>query len=362
MNRKLLYPIVVGTLVLSVVLSACNVIKQATPINLSLNENALGYSKNIKASINNELKNLSKYAGNDGDDLLKVIAKHEGVTAEQIISGEILDLLGVYLALKGGQGSEFIYSVPGYPALVNAAERVGGKIIAVPLNNNLENDLDAIEKNVNEKTQAIFLINPHNPSGTIFDSQVFHTFLKRVSKRTLIIVDEAYLEYADNFEERSAVKNIVDGENVIVFRTFAKAYGLAGLGFGFAIAPFNVAKYLKAQGLGDSNALNRISIVAAKTALQDKEALAKTNRLVSQERQKWHTFLDSIGLKHTDSKANFVFFDAGKSQSEVKQRLESNGIKVARSFPPYDTWIRISIGLPSQNIRVQNIIQNTVFQ
>jgi len=329
-------------------------------INLSLNENPFPQSKEVNESILNELPGISRYAAEDGENFLQQLAIHEGVSTVQIIPGEILDLLGIYLGLKGGNGGEFIYSIPGYPALVNAAATVGGKIISIPLNAKLENDLESIETHITAKTQAIFLVNPHNPSGTVIDKQLFHDFVKRISKRTLVIFDEAYLEYTDDFAGRTAVNNIKEGDQVIVFRTFAKAYGLAGLSIGYAIAPTDLAHYLKAHGLGDTHALNRLSIVAAEAALKDQVSIHYVNKLVAEEREKWNVFLDKSGIQHTASSANFVFFDTKIPYDEVRKKLEETDIIIGREFKPYNTWIRISIGLPEDNAKVRSVIQEIV--
>lgn len=329
---------------------------------LSLNESPFGPAGGVAESLFKEIPNLARYAAEDGAAFVQKVAAHEGVETGQIIPGEILDLLGIHLGIKGGPGGEFIYSVPGYPALVNAAAGVGGKVISVPLTDRLENDLAAIEAQVNDKTQAVFLVNPHNPSGTVSDKTVFCNFVKRVSQRTLVIVDEAYLEYTDDFAGRTAVNNLKEGDNVIVFRTMAKAYGLAGLSFGYAIAPKALAQYLREKGLGDTLALNRLSIAACEAALQDQEYVAWVNNLVGQERSKWHTVLDSLGLRHTASTANFVFFDTGKPHGEVQEKMKQAGIIIGRAFEPYNTWIRITIGTPAENARAQAVIREIVRQ
>lgn len=329
-------------------------------VQLSLNESPFGPAQGVTAGLLKETPNLARYAAGDGETFVRKVAAHEGVEAVQILPGEILDLLGTHLGLKGGPGSEFIYSVPGYPALVNAAAGVGGVVISVPLNANLENDLAAIEARVNDRTQAVFLVNPHNPSGTVGDKTVFRDFLKRVSKRTLVIVDEAYLEYTDDFAGRTAVNPLKEGDNVMVFRTMAKAYGMAGLSFGYAVAPKPLAQYLRGKGLGDTLALNRLSIAAAEAALKDQPYIAWVNQQVRQERNKWHAVLDGLGLRHTASTANFVFFDSGRPHAEVQKKLEQAGVIIGRSFAPYDTWIRITIGTPEENARAQAAIRTIV--
>lgn len=326
-------------------------------VQLSLNENPYGPPAGVNQAIEKELKQLARYTGNEGTELVAAIAKREGVDPDQIIPGEILDQLGLYLGLKGGQGGEFIYSVPGYPVLVNAAARVGGRIVEVPLTDRKENDLVAIASRINDRTQAIFLVNPHNPSGTVSDQQAFHAFLHEASKRALVIIDEAYLEFTDDFSGRTAITNLKQGDNVMVFRTFAKAYGLAGLSIGYAVAPKQLATYLRTQGLGNVHDLNRLSVVATLAALKDSAFIPRVNRAITAERVKWNTTLDKLGISHTSSQANFVYIDLQKPYEEVAARFTQQGIQIGRAFAPYNTWVRITIGLPEENSKAQAVVQ-----
>jgi histidinol-phosphate aminotransferase len=327
---------------------------------LSLNENPYGPSPAVVNAIKQELPNIFRYTGHEGDDLVAAIARHEGVDKDQIIPGDVLTSLGIYLGVKGGKGGEFIYSVPGYPALVDAAATVGGVVISVPLNDKKENDLAAITQKINANTQAIYLVNPHNPSGTVTDNKLFHDFIHQASQRSLIVVDEAYLEFSDDFAGRTAVNNIKAGDNVIVFRTFAKAYGLAGLAFGYAVAPKALADYLKKQGLGSVHDLNRLSIVAVQASLSDSGYIKTVHDKVAIERQKWNKALDDLHLQHTNSEANFIFFNINKPYDDVNAKFKKAGITIARSFPPYNTWIRITIGLPDENLRAQEVVRQLV--
>lgn len=367
MGNKYLSYIAISVLFSGITLTGCHDGKNTgqnidldKEIRLSLNESPFDIPQGVKDSIIKELPNINRYAAENGDAFIEFVAAHEGVDPAQIIPGEILEALGIYLSQKGGAGSEFIYSVPGYPALVNAAESVGGKVIPVPLNKNQENDLEAIEAKVNDKIQAVFLINPHNPSGTVSDKKAFRDFISRVSKKTLVIVDEAYLEYADDFEGRTALNNLKSGDNVIIFRTLAKAYGLGGLSIGYAIAPKELVEYLKGKGLGDTHALNRLSIVAAKAVLSDQANIAKVNKIIAEERTKWHAFLDEQGLQHSASEANFVFFDTKKPSVEIRKKLEEKGIIIGRSYQDYNTWVRISIGLPEENEKVRAALKESL--
>jgi len=266
--------------------------------------------------------------------------------------------LGLSLGSQGGPGGEFLYSTPGYLALIDAAHRVGGVGVGVPLNASLQNDLPAITERITPRTRAVFLVNPHNPAGTVSDGAEFHRFLREVSQRVTVIVDEAYLEYTRDFAARSAVAHVRDGADVIVFRTFAKIHGLAGLPIGYALVPRALGKMLRKQGLGDPEALGRLNMTAASAALADTAHVGRVREAVAIERAKWHALLDRLNLKRTESHASFVFFETGRPHDQIASAFAAQGIEIARAFPPYDTWTRITIGLPEENRRAQEVLQH----
>jgi histidinol-phosphate aminotransferase len=317
---------------------------------LNLNESAFGPSPRALEAAKQALTNANRYAdATQAKGLTEQIAAREKVPAEQIVLGEVLDVLGSFYAAKGGPGGEFLYSSPGYLALIDAASRLGGIGVPVPLDHEYRNDLAALAAHVNAKTRAIYLVNPHNPSGTVNEDGAFKSFLRTVSQRVPIIVDEAYLEYTSDFETRSAVTSVKDGANVIVFRTFDKIHGLAGLPMGYAVVPRGLGDTLRQQGAENLEALGRLNLAAATAAFSDAEHVRQVREAVATERTKWSRVLDDLGLTHTDAQASFVFFDAKRPQAEVASALHTRGIVVGRKFPPYDTWVRITIGLPEEN-------------
>jgi len=339
--------------VLLVVLLPLALLAAESPVRLTLNENPFGPSPLVVPALQADLVNLHRYTGDEAAALTALLAAKEGVAPEQIVLGDLLEGLGQVFSIRGGPGGEFIYSVPGYPALVDAAARVGGKVVAVPLDAGLENDLPAIAAKVNAATRVVFLVNPHNPSGTASDAAKFHEFLRNVSRQALVVVDEAYLEFSDDYAGRTAVALTRAGENVLVYRTFAKAYGLAALSLGYAVAPRPVADFLRQQGLGATRELNRLAVTAAAASVKDADYLGRIHDAVAAERTKWQAELDRLGLKHTNSQANFVYFETARPHAEVTAALKNAGVLVGRAFPPYDAWIRITIGLPEENRRAQ---------
>jgi histidinol-phosphate aminotransferase len=357
-RRKLFGGVALGGLALSSVGTVSTSLATAPTaglVRLSLNENPLGPSPLAVEAIQNALTGIARYAGDDAHALERQLADREGVSPDQIILGEILDALGLQLALAGG---EFIYSEPGYTALVDAVAPAGGVVVGVPLNADLENDLPAIAARVTARTRAIYLVNPHNPTGTASEAVPFKAFLADMAKRTTVIVDEAYLEFEPDFAQKTAVELTRSGANVVVFRTFGKIYALAGMSIGYAVAPKELAQSLKRNGLGAAHSLDRLALAAAAASLRDPGYVDEMRSKVAQERQTWHALLDAMGRRRSDSRGNFVFFETGQPHKVIAAQLMNEGIEIARAFPLFDHWVRISIGLPEENARARDAIKN----
>ncbi len=319
---------------------------------LSLNENPYGPAPSVRAVLENQLGDLSRYGDSSAADaLVAEISRLESVPTDQIVLGEILTVLGLFLAAQAPAGGRFVYSVPGYTALVDAARPLGGEVIGVPLDpRSLGNDLPALERAA-AGAKVLYLINPHNPTGTVSDPAAFEAFLRRVSRRTLVVVDEAYLEYATG--AATVAPLVAEGLNVAVFRTLDKIYGLAALPVGYLLAPKQLATSLRAAGFGDAHELGRLEIAAARAALADQGRVAEIRRRIAAGRATLTTALDRLRLEHTRSQADFIFFRSPLPADAAREALARHGIIVARAFPPLDPWIRISVGTEDE-------VRNTV--
>ena len=333
----------------SVVHPAIARMQKRDPIRLSLNENPLGPSPIAVQAIKAHLDDLSRYPGKELTELTGTIAARENVAAEQIVLGEILNVLGLYLSANGGPGGEFIYSTPGYTALVDAVAPAGGTVVGVPLNERYENDLPAIAAKVTARTRAVYLVNPHNPTGTVSEATPFIDFVRELSKHTLVIVDEAYLEFTPDFEQRTVADLVRDGAQVAVFRTFSKIYGLASLNIGYVLAPAQLAQSLKRFGVGAFFSLNRLSLIAANASLKDAGYVPSIRAKVEAERNAWHELFRARKVRFTQARGNFVFVDSGQPHQAVATALAAQGIEIGPAYPALDTWVRISIGLPEDN-------------
>jgi histidinol-phosphate aminotransferase len=322
----------------------------ARPARLSLNENPFGPAPSAIDAVRNELANVYRYTDTGFDELADLIVAREGVSRQQIVLGEILEPLGTHLSLHGGAGGEFIYSEPGYTALIDSATAVGGVAIGVPLNPQMQNDLSAISARLNQHTRAVFLVNPHNPTGLLSDADQLRSFARAASRQALIIVDEAYMEFAEHYARHTLVDLVRDGHNVIVFRTFAKAFGLAGLDIGYGLVPKPLAQALSARDLNNPHLFNRLAIAAAVASLKDTNYVMDVSMHVAREREKWFQLFRELNVKFTASSGNFVFFETGVAHAHFAATLLERGVDIGRAFPPYDRWARISIGLPEENV------------
>lgn len=330
------------------------------PVRLDLNESSYGPSPQVPLAIQRALPLAPRYVtAAQGEALVRQIAGVEGVSPDQVIVGEVLEPLGQHLAVAG-KGGTFVYSVPGYGALVDAAAPFGGRAIEVPLDAALGNDLPRLLAAIEADTRALFVVNPHNPSGTVSPGKDFDAFVVAASAKALVIVDEAYLDYLPDAAERTALRHLRAGRNVAVFRTLGKIHALAGLQIGYALVPPDLAAALRKRGVGSPHGLNQLSIAAAAASLADPGHLAWVRGQVAVERTRWLDRLRQLGLRYAEPAGNFVFFDVGRPQAEVVAALKARDILVARAFPPYDSWIRISIGTPAENRLAQAALGEVV--
>ena len=326
-------------------------------IRLDLNENPFGPSPRVVEAIRRSLVDLARYTRGEAEDLQRQIAAAEGVPFEQVVLGDVLEAIAIRLALAGGPGGEFVYSTPGYAAFADSAQTAGGIAVGVPLDARLENDLPSLAAKVGDRTRALFVVNPHNPSGTVSDSAALKAMLRAASTRALVLVDEAYLEFTEDFGRRTCVDLVRAGNNVAVFRTFSKIHGLAALPFGYAVVPPGLANRLRAGGVGSPRSLDRLAVTAASASLGDTSFIASVRTQVAEERALWFATFRTLNLRFADSRGNFVFFETGRPHREFADAILARGVDVGRAFPPLDRWARISIGLPEENALAREVVR-----
>jgi histidinol-phosphate aminotransferase len=318
----------------------------AGPIVLCWNENPFGPAESAREAMRTALHRACRYPDDEERELLNLIAAREGCSPSQIVmgagSGEILDAAGLHFGLEKG---EIVAADPCYMQLLDTAARVGGRAVRVPLNARLEHDLPAMAAAVNARTTLVYVVNPNNPTGTACDATELKDFVREISARATVFVDEAYLECTDNFAERTCAGLAIAGRNVVVARTFSKIYGLAGMRLGYAVMPEKLARSLRARMTGS---LSIVTLAAALASLRDAAYVATTRARLKAGREALLAVAESLGRKYAVPQGNFVFMHTGMPAQDFIARMRAEGVLVGRPFPPLLDWARITVGLPDE--------------
>ncbi len=316
------------------------------PVQLCWNENPFGPSPLAIDAMLREVPRVHRYPFNIAPELTKRLAEKEGVTPDHIVlgvgSGEILETYGVFL---GRQGGDVITASPGYTQMTGAMQRMGSRVVAVPLNARLEYDLEAMTAKLTPKTKAVYICNPNNPSGTIVEPARLREFAIETSKTAPVFIDEAYLQCSDNFTANTMVGLVREGHNVTVARTFSKLYGLAGQRMGYGIMQPEMAKGMREFMTGS---VNLLGVIGAMASLDDPAYVDATRRKIKAGRDALIAVLKEHGRKYAEPQGNFVFFHTGIPITEFSQRMLAENVIVARAFAPLTDWCRISIGSPEE--------------
>lgn len=319
-------------------------------VKLASNENPLGLSESVKLALQNELSELTRYPDANGYYLKKALAHKYGVDISQITLGNgSNDLLELIARAFVSRAHEVIFAQHAFVVYPLVTQAIGATAVAVPAIN-YGHDLDAMVTAISEKTKLIFIANPNNPTGTFLEPDALYAFLKKVPATVLVVLDEAYFEYAPVERRGNAITWITEFPNLIVSRTFSKAYGLAGLRVGYSISHPEVADIL--NRVRQPFNCNALALKAAETALNDVEHLQKSIALNNEGMADLSAFFTQKNLEFIPSMGNFITVNVGKSGDEVYQSLLQQGV-IVRPITGYGlaNHLRISIGTHSENQR-----------
>jgi histidinol-phosphate aminotransferase len=247
-------------------------------------------------------------------------------------------------------GDEVVLADATYCRYEEASKLMEARLVRVPLRD-LRFDLEAMAAAVTARTRIVWICNPNNPTGTFVTRAAVEAFLETVPPTVAVVFDQAYLEYADDPDYPDALDFLKAGcDNVIVLRTFSKAYGLAGLRLGYGVAAEPVRRLL--DTIKEPFNLNRLSVAAGPAALADSQWLrycTEQNRL---ERDYLTKELAALGLDPVPSQTNFVFFDAKQDADRLFERLLRRGVIVRpASGWGFQTCVRVTVGTHDQNRR-----------
>ena len=322
-------------------------------IKLASNENPLGPSQQVLDTIAST-KNLSRYPDGNGYKLKKALAEKHKIDIDHITLGNgSNDILEMVARTFVNIEHQVIYSQHSFAVYPIVTQAVGAEHIVVPADE-WGHDLPAMLAAITNKTRLMFIANPNNPTGTWIDSESLRHLLENVPGHVIVLVDEAYFEYAaveKDYPDTSLW--LSEFSNLIVTRTFSKAYGLAGLRVGYGLSHPDLAGLLNRVRQPFNN--NSLALVAAETALHDKQYIKQSITINQSGMQMLTKALDSLGLGFIPSKGNFICADFKQPAEGIYQALLKAGI-IVRSVANYDmpNHLRISVGLESENIRFIN--------
>jgi histidinol-phosphate aminotransferase len=314
----------------------------AKPIVLCWNENPYGPSPAARAVMSGTISNACRYPDEEISQLIELLARKEGLSADHIVvgsgSGELLCALGL---LHGHGGGEIIAAQPTYAELTNYAKHAGAELKFVPVDKQLNHDLAAMRAAVSDRTRAIYVCNPNNPTGTAISAASIRSLVGSLPDSVTTIVDEAYLDFADSEGVHTVADLVTAGKRVVVLRTFSKIHGMAGVRCGYAVARPDVAAQIAAVRMSSPNIF---AMRATRASLGDEAFLVDTGRRIIASRKRITDELQRLGLAYAKPQTNFVFFDTGAPLAQFDQFMKARNILVGRLFAPYDNWCRITIG------------------
>jgi histidinol-phosphate aminotransferase len=317
-------------------------------IKLASNENPLGPSPKAIEAIRAAAGDVHLYPDGGGFYLTRALGKKLGVTPEQIILGNgSVELIELVLWTFVGEKDEVVSSQYGFAMYTIATKVVGGINVVVPARG-LAHDLEAMAKAIGPNTRVVFIANPNNPTGTLATAGEFEEFMAAVPPHTVVVYDEEYFEYVRRPDSPDALSYVRDGRNVLVLRTFSKAYGLAGLRIGYGVAREGLIA-LVSQVRSPFNT-TRLAQIAAVAALDDDEHVRRTAELTIRGRARLCEGLEALGLKAHPSEGNFVLLETSNDGADVSRGLEEHGI-IVRPMRGYGlpNHIRVTVGTPEQN-------------
>ena len=322
---------------------------------IASNENPVGPGQKVLDSLRTLLeggKKPGRYSGQMGD-LTDAIAGHYSTyrvkTENVLLSEGSTEVLRAATQVFTAKTKPLVGTIPTYEECAGYAELIGNKVVGVKLNSEFKIDLDMM-LNAAKGAGLVFYCNPNNPTATYVGAKATRDFLTKLiaaSPDTTILVDEAYFDYVTDPDHETHVPFAIEHPQVIVARTFSKAYGMAGLRQGYAIAhPETIKKLRMWTASGGTGSLNLFGMSAATVAIQQDASFTTNERNRNKQVRDFVTkWFKDRGMKPTDGQANFMFVDIGTPAKEFREACRAKGVLVARDFPPFEkTHARITLG------------------
>lgn len=328
-------------------------------VKLASNENPLGPSPKAVSAIKKCLTGINRYPDARGFYLKKKLAKYFALTADNFVLGNGSDELIDVLIKTFVEPDENIVTADTTFLEYEIIAQVNARKVKKAALRYFKYDLEAILKLVDKKTKLIFIANPNNPTGTYVTREEVKRFLNALPERLIVVFDEAYDAFIDVDDYPDSLSYLKSRKKIVILRTFSKAYGLAGLRLGYAIAQPELVTYM--ERIRQPFNVNSLAQAAGLAAIDDLDFLKKTRRLVLEGKNFIYRELSKMGLGYVASVANFILIDTGTDSLKVFKSMLKFGV-IVRDMKQYglNNFIRLTIGTPKENARSMQVLRKVL--
>jgi len=330
----------------------------ATIIKLASNENPRGPSPKALAAIAAAAGDLTRYPDGNGFALKAALSNRLGVRPEQLVLGNgSNDVLELATQAFLREGDSAVYSQYAFVVYPLATQARGAHGIEVPAKDHAH-DLDAMRAAIMPGTKIVFVANPNNPTGTWLTGAAVESFIASVPKDVIVVLDEAYNEFLEPSEQSASIKWLPQFPNLIVSRTFSKAYGLAALRIGYGVMDAALADLL--NRVRQPFNVNSLAQAAAIAALDDVDYVTESRRLNREGLRQLEAGLEALSIRYVRSHGNFILIDVGDAAA-VNLALLRQGI-IVRPVANYGlpSFLRVTVGLPAENARFLAALESAI--
>jgi histidinol-phosphate aminotransferase len=321
-------------------------------VKMASNENPLGTAAAVKQAITDAIGKVALYPDANAFYLRETLATELGMPMGQILIGngsdDVNKILGETIL---NTGDEVVIPQPTFSVYEYITRLMDAVPVIVAPRSGLGNDLEAMRAAVTPKTKLIFVCNPNNPTGTIVKKDALKAFLDSLPATVMVVIDQAYGDFADDPDYPDGLELVKAGyRNVIIYRTFSKIHGLAGLRLGYCVAnPELTAEMMKVK---DPFNANLVAQAAGIAALGSKEHVRASQQLVWTEKRRFYEELDRLGVEYLPTQANFILIDCGRDSTALYYYLLRNGIIVRKTHSfGLPNCLRVTFGMSGQNDR-----------
>jgi histidinol-phosphate aminotransferase len=328
-------------------------------IKMASNENPLGPSNEVRQAITQAIDRIALYPDAAAYYFKEALSNELGVGPPALLIGNGVDDVNRILAETLFKPlDEVIIPQPTFSMYEFVTHLMNAKPVLVQGDRGLGNDLDAMKQAITSHTKAIFICNPNNPTGTIVKKNELTEFLEYISSKIIVVLDEAYGDFADDPEFPSGIELLKTGKykNLVVYRTFSKIHAMAGLRLGYAVAdPGLIEPMLRVK---DPFNVSLIAQAAGIAALTSKKHIVLSKELVQMGRRQFYEELSDLKVTYLPTQANFILIDCGQDSADMYQHLLQNGIIVRKTHSfGLPNHIRVTFGTAEQNNRFFRIFK-----